>query len=138
MGDLSILNQPGPYDIVKDSIVSYGDYDSRMVLWRFLAGNRLGLYEIFGFDPAKEPEKLNKYTLTNNVKTDFPPTLIIQAKNDHLVDLGQVTAFYDFLQKNKVKSKLYLVENGHSSELINQNPDAVDEIINFLNMQFKK
>jgi poly(3-hydroxybutyrate) depolymerase len=62
MGDLSILNQPGPYDIVKDSIVSYGDYDSRMVLWRFLAGNRLGLYEIFGFDPAKEPEKLNKYT----------------------------------------------------------------------------
>jgi dipeptidyl aminopeptidase/acylaminoacyl peptidase len=109
-----------------------------MVLWRFLAGNRLGLYEIFGFDPAKEPEKLNKYTLTNNVKTDFPPTLIIQAKNDHLVDLGQVTAFYDFLQKNKVKSKLYLVENGHSSELINQNPDAVDEIINFLNMQFKK
>jgi acetyl esterase/lipase len=138
MGDLSILNQPGPYDIVKDSIVSYGDYDSRMALWRFLARNRLGLYEVFGFDPAKEPEKLERYTLTNNVKSNYPPTLLIQAKNDHLVDLGQVTAFYDFLQKNKVESKLYLVENGHSSELINQNPDAVDEIINFLNIQFKR
>lgn len=138
MGDLSILNQPGPYDIVKDSIVSYGDYDSRMALWRFLARNRLGLYEVFGFDPAKEPEKLDRYTLTNNVKSNYPPTLIIQAKNDHLVDLGQVTAFFDFLQKNKVESKLYLVENGHSSELINQNPDAVDEIINFLNIQFKR
>jgi acetyl esterase/lipase len=138
MGDLSILNQPGPYDIVKDSIVSYGDYDSRMALWRFLARNRLVLYEVFGFDPAKEPEKLDRYTLTNNVKSNYPPTLIIQAKNDHLVDLGQATAFYDFLQKNKVESKLYLVENGHSSELINQNPDAVDEIINFLNMQFNR
>jgi len=138
MGDLSILNQPGPYDIVKDSIVSYGDYDSRMALWRFLARNRLALYEVFGFDPAKEPEKLDRYTLTNNVKSNYPPTLIIQAKNDHLVDLGQATEFYDFLQKNKVESKLYLVENGHSSELINQNPDAVDEIINFLNMQFNR
>ena len=28
-----------------------------------------------------------------------------------------------------------LVEYGHSTELINQNPDAVDEIIRFLNKQ---
>lgn len=138
MGDLSVLNQPGPYDIVKDTIVSYGDYDSRMTLWRFLAKNKLGLYEIFGFDPAKEPEKLDKYTLTNNVKINYPPTLIIHAKNDRLVDLEQVNAFYDFLKKNKIESKLYLVENGHSSKLINQNPDAVDEIIDFLNAQFNK
>lgn len=136
MGDVSILNRPGPYDIVKDSVVSHGDYDSRMTLWRFLAKNRLALYEIFGFDPAKEPEKLDKYTLTHNVKSNYPPTLIIHAKNDHLVDLGQVQAFYDFLQDKKVESKLYLVENGHSSELINQNPDAVDEIITFLNRHF--
>jgi acetyl esterase/lipase len=137
MGDLTVLNRPGPYDIVKDSVVSYGDYDSRMTLWRFLAKNRLLLYEVFGFDPAKEPEKLVKYTLTNNVKSNYPPILIIHAKNDHLVDLDQVKAFYNFLQDKKVESKLYLVENGHSSELINQYPDAVDEIISFLNNQFK-
>jgi len=89
MVDLSVLNQPGPYDIVKDAIVSYGDYDSRMTLWRFLAKNKLGLYEVFGFDPAKEPEKLDKYTLTNNIKSDYPTTLIIHAKNDRLVDLEQ-------------------------------------------------
>jgi predicted esterase len=64
--------------------------------------------------------------------------LIIHAKNDHLVDLGQVNAFYDFLKKERVESKLYLVENGHSSELIDQNPDAVDEIVTFLNNQFCK
>ena len=138
MGDLSVLNQTGPYDIVKDTIVSYGDYDSRMTLWRFLAKNRLVLYEVFGFNPAKEPEKLDKYTLTNNIKSDYPPTLIIHAKNDRLVDLKQVNAFYEFLNENKIKSKLYLVENGHSSKLINQNPDAVDEIIDFLYIQFNK
>jgi acetyl esterase/lipase len=138
MGDLSILNQPGPYEIVKNAVVSYGDYDSRMTLWRFLAKNRLILYEVFGFDPYKEPEKLEKYTLTHHVKSNYPPTLIIHAKNDHLVDLGQVKAFYDFLQKERVESKLYLVENGHSSELIDQNPDAIDEIVTFLNNQFRK
>ena len=138
MGDLSVLNQPGPYDIVKDTIVSYGNYNSRMTLWRFLAKNGLGLYEVFGFDPAQEPKKLDKYTLINNIKSDYPPTLIIHAKNDRLVDLEQVNAFYDFLNENKIESKLYLVENGHSSKLINQNPDAVDEIIDFLNMHFNK
>ena len=137
-GDLSVLNQAGPYDIVKDTIVSYGDYDSRMTLWRFLAKNGLGSYEVFGFDPAKEPEKLDKFTLNNNINSEYPPTLIIHAKNDRLVSLEQVIAFYNFLNENKIESKLYLVENGHSSKLINQNPDAVDEIINFLNKQFSK
>jgi len=138
MGDLSVLNQPGPYDIVKDAMISYGDYDSRMTLWRFLAKNRLALYEIFGFDPANEPEKLKKYTLTDNIRSNFPPTLLVHAKNDHLVDLGQVISFDDFLKDKKVASSLYLVENGHSSELINQNPDAVDEIIAFLNHHLKQ
>ncbi len=138
MGDLSVLNHSGPYDIVKDSTVSHGDYESRMALWRFLAGNGLALYEIFGFDPSKEPARLKKYTLTSNITPDYPPTLIVHAKKDHLVDFGQVDAFYTFLQNNKVESKLYLVENGHSSELINGNPDAVDEIIGFLNALFNK
>lgn len=138
MGDLSILKQPGPYQIVNDSVVSYGDYSSRMALLRFLDKNKLALYEIFGFDPASEPEKLKKYTLTNNIKSNYPPTLIIQAKNDPLMDLNEATALYDFLKKNKIESRLYLVENGHSSELIKQNPDAVDEIISFLNSQLKR
>jgi len=138
MGDLSVLSQPGPYDVVTDSIVSHGDYGIRMDLWRFLARNRLALYEIFGFDPSKEPQKLEPYTLTYNVKDHYPPTLIIHARNDHMVDLEQANAFFKFLQDKKIESKLYVVENGHSSELINQNPDAVDEIVVFLNNHFNK
>jgi len=135
MGDLSILNQAGPYDIVKDSIVSHGDYDSRMQLWRFLARNGLALYEIFGFDPSQYPEKLENFKLTSNIDSDYPPTLLIHAKNDHLVDLQQVNDFYNYLKQRQIKTELYLVENGHSSELINQNPDAIDKMIDFLKIQ---
>lgn len=137
MGDLSILNQPGPYDIVKDSIVSYGDYDSRMKLWSFLAKNSLVLYEIFGFDPSQDTEKLENYKLSSNIDSDYPPTLLIHAKNDHLVDLQEVNDFHTFLNEKKVKTELFLVENGHSSALIDQNPQAIDKLIEFLNMQMK-
>ncbi len=137
MGDLSVLKQPGPFDVVKDSIVSYGDYDSRMTLWRFLAKNRLVLYEIFGFDPASDTTRLEKYKLSANTGTNYPPTLLMHAKNDHLVDLGQVEEFYRFLKMKNIISELYLVENGHSSELINQYPEATDKMIEFLNVHMK-
>jgi hypothetical protein len=35
----------------------------------------------------------------------------------------------------QVITELYLVENGHSSELIKQNPEAIDKIIEFLKTQ---
>jgi acetyl esterase/lipase len=98
----------------------------------------LALYEIFGFDPSTNPLKLDKFTLTNNIKSDFPPTLIIHAKNDRLVDVEEANAFYRFLQDKKIEAKLLLVANGHSSELINQNPEAVDEMVAFLNSRLKK
>jgi dipeptidyl aminopeptidase/acylaminoacyl peptidase len=136
MGDLSILNQPGPYDIVSDSVISYGDYGSRMTLWRFLVKNNLALYELFGFDPYSEPEKLESYTLIDNIKSVYPPTLLIHAKNDPLMDLQQVNEFHQFLIEKKIETQLYLVENGHGNELINQNPEVIDKIISFLNNQF--
>jgi len=132
MGDLKILNQPGPYDIVTDSAVSYGDYYSRMTLWRFLIKNGLVNYEVFGFDPATEQEKLDNFSLNKNINLDFPATLLIHAKNDHLVDLQQVKEFHSFLLEKNIKSELYIVENGHSSELIKQNPQAIDKMIRFL------
>ena len=132
MGDLTKLDQLGTFGVVKDSVVSYGNYDSRMDLWRFLGRNRLALYGIFGFDPAKEPEKLKKYTLTDNMKPDFPPTLIIHGRKDHLVGLQEVTEFYGFLTAKQINAELHLVENGHSSELIRQHPEVIEKIIEFL------
>lgn len=137
MGDLSILNQPGPYGIVKDSIVTYGDYDLRMKLCFFLIRKNLANYLSFGFDPAKEPKKLKKYTLVDNIKPDYPPTLILHAKNDRAVGFNQVEDFYNFLMEKNVKAELYVVENGHSNELLKQNTQAIDKIIEFLNNEIR-
>lgn len=137
MGDLSVLKQAGPYDIVKDSIVSYGDYDTRMQLCRFLIKNNLAVYLTFGFDPNKEPEKLKKYTLVDNIKADYPPTLILHAKNDRAVGFKQVEDFYKFMKETNVKTELYVVENGHSNELLRQNPQAIDKIIEFLKQELR-
>jgi acetyl esterase/lipase len=138
MGDLSVLKRPGPYDVVSDSIISYGDYEGRLTLWKFLAKSRLALYELFGFDPAKEPEKLNAYSLIDNIGSNYPPTLLIHAKNDHLAGIQQANDFHKFLIEKKIKTEVYIVENGHADELIRQNPEAIDKVIAFLNGQFKR
>lgn len=132
LGDLSLRRQPGPYDIVQDTPVSYGDYDERMTLWRFLAKHRLIQYEIFGFDPHQEADKLGSYQLQTNVGTDFPPTLIVHARNDHLVDLAQAKRFHALLKEKGVASDLCLVENGHSSRLFDRHPEVVGRIASFL------
>ena len=141
-GDKSLLKQHGPYDIVKDTMVSYGNYTSRVDLWRFLSKNNLSISEIFGFDVSKDTARLRNYTLTENIKQGYPPILIVHAKNDYLVDFSQAQKFYNFLQEKKIESELFTVENGHSTELINNNPDAVEEIIQYLdahlNMGTKK
>jgi len=132
-GDLSLLE-----NIQKDTIVSYGDYTTRMDLWRYLGRNGLALYTIFGFDPVKEPQKLDQYTLTNNIKSGYPPTLIIHSKNDRMVNIKDAELFYSFLQEKNVETELFIVENGHSSDLIDKHPEAIDEVVLFLKKVFDR
>jgi acetyl esterase/lipase len=131
-GDETILKQPGPYDVVSDTIVSHGDYDARLTLWRFLAKHRLILSEVFGFDVSQDTIRLQNFMLTKNITANYPPTLLIHAKNDRLVDLPQVEQFEAFLKGVGVDSELYLVEEGHSTQLIRDNPEAVEKIVSFL------
>lgn len=137
IGDEEILKQPGPYDIVKDKPVSYGDYSSRMDLWRFLVKNQLALPEIFGFDVSQNQDRLNKFMLTEQITRSYPPTLLVHARNDYLVPLQQVEKFHSFLENKGIHSELYLVENGHNTELIKNNPDALQRIIKFLDKCLK-
>lgn len=137
-GDESILKQSGPYEIVKDESVSYGDYTSRMTLWRFLARNGLALSEVFGFDVSQDTNRLKKFMLTENITSEFPPTLLLHARNDRLAPLPQVKKFQNFLEQKNVDSELYLVESGHSTRLIEGNADAREKIISFLNMYLQE
>lgn len=134
-GNIDLLKQPG---IIKEGIVSHGDYDKRMEFWRYLGKEQLALYAIFGFDPATEPHKLKPYTLTENVTADYPSTLLLQAKSDRLVNPKDIPLFQQLLQEKNINSEVVIVENGHGSELIRQNPDAVEKIIRFLEIQLNR
>jgi acetyl esterase/lipase len=135
--DESVLNQPGPYHIVKDSVVSYGDYSTRVDLWKFLSKNRLFSFELFGFDVSKDTARLLKYSLTNHIKKEYPPTLIVHAKNDQLIQFSEAEQFYNFLKMKGVQSELFIAKNGHSSELINTCPEALDKVVQFLDAHLK-
>lgn len=136
-GDESILKQPGPYDVVTDEIISYGDYTTRMDLWRFLAKNRLANFEVFGFDVSKDTTRLKTFMLTKQITSPYPSTLILHAKNDHLVPLSTVEPFYEFLKKKEIESELFIVQDGHSSQLIKNNPEAIKKLISFLDKHLK-
>jgi len=97
----------------------------------------LALSEIFGFDVSQDKDRLKKFMLTEQITSDYPPTLLIHARNDYLVPLQQVKIFHAFLENKGVHSELYLVENGHSTELIKNNPDALHRIIKFLDKYLK-
>jgi acetyl esterase/lipase len=136
-GDEAILKQPGPYDIVSDKIVSYGDYTTRMDLWRFLAKNKLANSEVFGFDVTKDTTRLKTFMLTKQITSSYPPTLLIHAKNDHLVPLSAVEPFYEFLKEKGIESELFLEEDGHNNQLIKNNPKAIERLILFMDKHLK-
>lgn len=138
IGDSAILRQPGPYDIVTDIIVSYGDYEARKELWRFLAQNNLLILEVFGFDVNQDKARLENFMLSKQIDLNYPPTLFVHAINDHLVPVEQARLLYDFLKGKKMQSEIYLVDEGHSSGLIRNNPEAVEKIVAFLKNIFEK
>lgn len=136
-GDEKILEQPGPYNVVRDKIISYGDYTTRMDLWRFLAKNRLFNYEVFGFDVNKDTTRLKTFMLTKQITSSYPPTLILHAKNDHLVPFNTVEPFHEFLKEKGIESELFIVEDGHSTQMIKNYPEAVEKLISFLDKNLK-
>ena len=103
-----------------------------MDLWRFLAKNRLANFEVFGFDVSEDTTRLKTFMLTKQITSTYPATLFLHAKNDPLVPLAAVEPFEKFLKEKGVESELFVLEEGHSSRLIKNNPEAIKKLISFL------
>jgi acetyl esterase/lipase len=136
-GNEAVLKQPGPYDVVSDKTISHGNYTTRKELWWFLAKNRLADSEIFGFDVTEDTTRLKTFMLTKQITSSYPPTLLLHARKDHLVALSAVEPFEKSLKEKGIESELFLVEEGHSSELIKNNPEAIEKLISFLDKHLK-
>jgi len=135
--DRSILKQSNIYDSVGKQILTQGGED-RSKLCFFLLDNGLWPWEILGFEPKSNQEKVNALLPVNHINSVYPATLIIHSKNDPVVPLSQAEKLNQVLTAKKVESELFVVPQGHSSEIIRNDPEASAKIVSFLDKYLKK
>jgi acetyl esterase/lipase len=134
-GDIPILKKAPEYSVVGQNEISYGDRDKRLALYLFLKDNKLWMYEVFGYNVSKESKRFKNSLPINNLDAGYPPTLILHAKIDADVPYSQAEVLDAAMSKMKIKHELYTAKEGHSSQLIINNPDAVQRIGTFINEQ---
>jgi acetyl esterase/lipase len=137
-GDRSLIKKGTPYDVVSDKIVSDGGYAERMELWRWLAHNRLSLSEVLGFDPESDMERFKRLIPLENIADHFPTTLIVHSKTDRLVPFSQAQKLSNALRAKDIEHEVFVVPDGHSSEIIRNYPEAVAKIVSFLDKHLKR
>jgi dipeptidyl aminopeptidase/acylaminoacyl peptidase len=74
----------------------------------------------------------------NHIHSDYPATLLIHSKSDQNVSFSQAEKLRRKLTAQKIESELFIVPQGHSSEIIRNDPEAVAKIISFLDKYLKK
>ena len=135
--DRSILKQNNLYDSVGKKILTQGG-DDRYKLCFFLLENGLWPWEVLGFEPTSNQERVNALLPINHIFSDYPATLIIHSKNDQQIPLSQAERLNQALTAQKIESELFIVPQGHSSEIIRNDPEAVAKIVSFLDKYLKK
>ena len=134
--DRSILKQNNLYDSVGKEILTQGGED-RYKLCFFLLDNGLWPWEVLGFEPMSNKEKVNALLPINHINSDYPATLLIHSKKDQVVPFSQAERLNQALTARKIESELFVVPQGHSSEIIKNDPEAVEKIISFLDKYLK-
>lgn len=135
--DRSILKQSNLYDSVGKNILTQAG-DDRYELCFYLLDNGLWPWEILGFEPKSNPKRVKALLPINHITSDYPVTLLIHSKKDQVIPLSQVEKLSQALTAQKIESELFVVPDGHSSEIIRNDPDAVDKIVSFLDKQLKR
>ena len=135
--DRSILRKNELYDSVGKKILTQGGED-RYELCFFLLENGLWPWEILGFEPTSNQEKVNALLPIYHINSDYPATLLIHSKNDQNVPFLQAEKLIRMLTNHKIKSELFIVPQGHSSEIIRNDKEAVAKIVSFLDKYLKK
>jgi acetyl esterase/lipase len=84
----------------------------RSRFYLYLRQNGLWTREVSGFDPDKEPRKLDPYCPIRNVSAAYPPTMLIHGTLDTDVPYEQSAAMAQELARKKVAHELVTVQGG--------------------------
>ncbi len=133
----TVLKQSNLYDSVGKKILTQGGED-RYKLCFFLLENGLWPWEILGFEPTSNRNRVNALLPIHHMTSDYPATLLIHSKNDQNVPFSQAQKLSRMLTAQKIESELFIVPQGHSSEIIRNDPEAVAKIVSFLDRHLTK
>jgi acetyl esterase/lipase len=108
---------------------------ARSRFYLYLRQNGLWGPEVTGFDPLKEPRKLDPFCPVHNVSADYPPTLLIHGTEDTDVPYDQSVGMAKELARHKVAHELVTVKgaghglSGGDRKLIDQANEKAAEFI---------
>jgi len=87
---------------------------ARGLYYLYLRQNGLWTVEVTGFDPGKEPRKLDPYCPVRNVSSEYPPTLLVHGTDDTDVPYELSAAMAKELGRQNVPHELVTVKGaGH-------------------------
>lgn len=149
LGDLELLRKhhnpdrtgfkrdEGPYAVVKDEPLCGSEDPARLKLGQYLVEKGWLLYETLGFDPDEEPERYDRLSLIKDIPAGYPPVLLVHAESDPSVPFDEAAKVMHALKEKGIDCKLFVVPEGHSSELLEKNPKALRQILSFLDEHLK-
>jgi acetyl esterase/lipase len=93
---------------------STAEQKARGRFYRYLRQNGLWTREVTGFDPVKEPRKLDPYCPIRRISPDYPPAMLVHGTVDTDVPYEQSAAMAKELARHKVPHELITVQGaGH-------------------------
>jgi acetyl esterase/lipase len=92
--------------------LSSADMRARSRFYLYLRQNGLWTREVSGFDPEKEPRKLDPYCPVRNIKKDYPPILMVHGTKDTDVPYEESADMAKELARQKRPYELITVQGG--------------------------
>ncbi|MFC1764682.1 alpha/beta fold hydrolase [Planctomycetota bacterium] len=103
--------------------------------WEFYSYTRkygIWIKEVTGLDPDQDSDKLKKLRPIENITEEYPPTLLAHGKSDDDVPYEQAVKMKQALDTKHVRCEFITVPSGHSSQMIWEYPEIVDQTLTFL------
>jgi|GEM_PF-4291102 len=126
-----------PYNQVRPGPISEGDEKGRLQLCQFLIDNGWFLYEVLGFHPREESERLKELMMIPKITEHFPPTLVIHARQDEVIPFSEAQKLVNRLAELNIAHQFHQEEKGHNAYILLRCPLAITALVGFLDRHLR-
>lgn len=126
---------------VGNTIVTEGEEEQRWFFYLYCRQQGLWPKEVGGWDPEKEPSRFAPYCPVQNVRSNYPPTLLLHGDHDTDVPFQQSELMARELERHHIKHRLIRIQGGaHGFDGNPNDPQAAaafEQAIAFLKKRLK-